>query len=162
MEKVSFLFFLLTFFFSLLFLTLFFLLIGAYVDSFHRPPDNSILPAEQSRYIKLGFKFFILILFLLLLVILLLTLLFFSDLVLEINNEDVSDLSLLDIPKVIERAKRPVTIKFERGNMELEFVDVVRDPRKLPWFMQYIVEKYGIDEAVHEQVIFFFFILFLY
>jgi hypothetical protein len=27
---------------------------GAYVDSFHRPPDNAILPAEQSRYIKLG------------------------------------------------------------------------------------------------------------
>lgn len=47
--------------------------------------------------------------------------------------------------------------------MELEFVDVVRDPRKLPWFMQYIVEKYGIDEAIQEQVFNFFrFILIIY
>jgi hypothetical protein len=45
-----------------------------------------------------------------------------------------------------------VTIKFERGNMEMEFADAARDPRKLPWFMQYIVEKYGVEEAVHEQV----------
>jgi hypothetical protein len=117
---------------------------GAYVDSFHRPPDNSILPAEQSRYIKLGYLFPCLIRspFLIL----------FRDLVLEINGEDVSNLSLSELPKVIERAKRPVTIKFERGNMEMELADVARDPRKLPWFMQYLLEKYGIEEAVHEQV----------
>jgi hypothetical protein len=71
---------------------------------------------------------------------------------LEINGEDVSNITLSELPKVIERAKRPVTIKFERGNMEMEFADVARDPRKLPWFMQYIVEKYGVEEAVHEQV----------
>ena len=28
---------------------------GAYVDSFHRPADNSMLPAEGSGYIKLGY-----------------------------------------------------------------------------------------------------------
>jgi hypothetical protein len=72
--------------------------------------------------------------------------------VLEINAEDVSNLSLSELPKVIERAKRPVTIKFERGTMEMELADVARDPRKLPWFMQYLLEKYGIEEAVHEQV----------
>ena len=27
---------------------------GTYVDSFHRAPDNSLLPAELSGYIKLG------------------------------------------------------------------------------------------------------------
>lgn len=77
------------------------------------------------------------------------------DLVLEINGEDVSSIALSDLPKVIEKAKRPVTIKFERGNLEFDFVDVVLDPRKLPWFMQYIVEKYGVEEAAHEQVSFF-------
>lgn len=70
----------------------------------------------------------------------------------EINGEDVSNIALAELPKVIERAKRPVTIKFERGSMEMEFADVARDPRKLPWFMRYIVEKYGVEEAVHEQV----------
>ena len=29
--------------------------IGAYVDTFFRPKENIILPAEQSGYIKLGY-----------------------------------------------------------------------------------------------------------
>lgn len=35
------------------------MLSGVYVDSFHRPPDNTILPAEQSGYIKLGYGLFL-------------------------------------------------------------------------------------------------------
>lgn len=66
----------------------------------------------------------------------------------------MSNIALSELPKVIEKAKRPVTIKFERGNLEFDFADVVRDPRKLPWFMQYIVEKYGVEEATHEQVLY--------
>jgi hypothetical protein len=54
-----------------------------------------------------------------------------SDIVLAINDDDVSDLPLSELPKVIERAKRPITMKLERGNMELAFSDVVRDPRKV-------------------------------
>jgi hypothetical protein len=71
---------------------------------------------------------------------------------LEINGEDVSQSALADIPRVLERTKRPMTIKFERVIMSLEFEDVVRDPRKLPWFMQFLVDTYGVEGGVVDQV----------
>jgi hypothetical protein len=71
---------------------------------------------------------------------------------LEINGEDVSQTALADIPRVLERTKRPMTIKFERVIMSLHFEDVVRDPRKLPWFMQFLVDTYGVDGGVVDQV----------
>ena len=52
---------------------------------------------------------------------------------LEVNQEDVSTMSLRDIPKRIEQATRPITIKLERIVMEIDFLDVVRDPRKVSW-----------------------------
>jgi hypothetical protein len=55
----------------------------------------------------------------------------FSDLLLAVNQEDVSTMSLRDIPGRIEQASRPVTLKLERIVMEVDFVDVVRDPRKV-------------------------------
>lgn len=100
---------------------------GGYVDTFYRPPDGSILFAEQNGMIKKG------------------------DLILEINNEDVSRVSLSELPKRIEKAKRPIAIKFERVCMDLTFAEVVCDPRKMPWYMQYLVETYGIEEATQEQ-----------
>ena len=53
------------------------------------------------------------------------------DVLLEINGDDVSQLSLTDIPKVLGAAKRPVCMKFERAVMNLTFADTVRDPRKV-------------------------------
>eukprot|EP01041_Mallomonas_annulata_P005499 gene5499-11072_t len=100
---------------------------GGYVDTFYRPPDGSILFAEQSGLIKRG------------------------DLILEINGEDVSRISLNELPKRIEKAKRPIVIKFENVSMDITFADVVSDPRKMPWFMQYLMETYGVEEAVTEQ-----------
>lgn len=52
---------------------------------------------------------------------------------------------------MIDKARRPVTIKFERVTMDITFTDVLSDPRKLPWFMQYLLETHGVEEAVHEQ-----------
>jgi hypothetical protein len=53
------------------------------------------------------------------------------DLLLEVNQEDVSKMSLRDIPRRIEQAARPITIKLERIVMEIDFLDVLRDPRKV-------------------------------
>ncbi len=53
------------------------------------------------------------------------------DVLLEINKEDVSQLPLADIPKVLERAKRPICIKFERVIAVPNFADVARDSRKV-------------------------------
>ena len=53
------------------------------------------------------------------------------DLLLEVNQEDVSQMSLRDIPRRIEQAARPITIKLERIVMELDFLDVLKDPRKV-------------------------------
>lgn len=50
---------------------------------------------------------------------------------LEINKEDVSQLALKEIPRILAGAKRPVTMKFERAIMNLTFADTVRDPRKV-------------------------------
>jgi len=57
--------------------------------------------------------------------------LLYSDLVLEINGEDVSRISLNEMPKKIEKAKRPIVVKFERVGMDLSFADVASDPRKV-------------------------------
>lgn len=100
---------------------------GVYVDTFYRPYEGAILPAEQCGYIKLG------------------------DMVLEINGEDVTELNLDTIPRIIEKAKRPMTVKFERLTTELSLLEVVCDPRKMPWFMHYLVEKYGIEDSIYEQ-----------
>ena len=59
------------------------------------------------------------------------------DLLLEVNNEDVSQMSLRDIPRRIEQATRPITIKLERIVMELDFLDVLRDPRKVSYSEHY-------------------------
>jgi hypothetical protein len=102
--------------------------LGTYVDSFHRvSSDDSLLPAELSGYIKLG------------------------DVMLEINGGDVSQLALKDIPRILGAAKRPVAIKFERAVMNLTFADTVRDPRKLPWLMQFLVDTHGIEAAITDQ-----------
>ena len=100
---------------------------GSYVDSFRPGEGGTQLPAEMSGYIKLG------------------------DVLVEVNKEDVSQMPLEDIPRVLERAKRPITIKFERRITTLNFSDVARDPRKLPWFMQFLVETQGIEEAAADQ-----------
>ena len=55
----------------------------------------------------------------------------YSDLLMEVNGEDVSKLNLREIPRRIELAARPITIKLERIVMEVDFLDVVRDPRKV-------------------------------
>jgi hypothetical protein len=49
----------------------------------------------------------------------------------QINGEDVSELNLEAIPKIIEKSKRPITIKFERYQSDITFHDVVCDPRKV-------------------------------
>ncbi len=59
--------------------------------------------------------------------------------VMYINGESVSELSLEDIPKVIERAKRPLTIKFERCKVDISFLDVVCDQRKVNYILFYII-----------------------
>lgn len=147
---------------------------GTYVDSFHRAADSSLLPAELSGYIKLGSvrhellrRFSKLQLS---------SRILCRDVLLEVNGEDVSQLPLSEIPRVLGAAKRPVTLKFERAAMSLSYVDIVRDPRKvrlvsimhcyvppyinnchgfhyqLPWFMQYIVESSGVEAAITDQV----------
>ena len=50
---------------------------------------------------------------------------------LQINGEDVSQMALAEIPRVLTTAKRPVCIKFERAVLRLTFADTVRDPRKV-------------------------------
>lgn len=63
------------------------------------------------------------------------------DLLLEVNKEDVSQMSLKEIPRRIEQATRPITIKLERIVMELDFLDVVRDPRKVGWMVGWLVSR---------------------
>lgn len=53
------------------------------------------------------------------------------DVLREINSDDVSQMPLSDIPRVLGAAKRPVCMKLERAVMALTFADTVRDPRKV-------------------------------
>jgi GTP cyclohydrolase I len=53
------------------------------------------------------------------------------DLLLEVNGEDVSRMSLREIPTRIEQAARPLTLKLERVVVQVQFLEVLRDPRKV-------------------------------
>lgn len=59
---------------------------------------------------------------------------------LEINGDDVSQMTLSEIPRVLAVAKRPVSMKFERVALSLTFTDTARDPRKvrIGCFTQYL------------------------
>eukprot|EP01029_Cantina_marsupialis_P013491 TRINITY_DN2985_c0_g1_i1.p1 TRINITY_DN2985_c0_g1~~TRINITY_DN2985_c0_g1_i1.p1 ORF type:complete len:888 (-),score=209.61 TRINITY_DN2985_c0_g1_i1:904-3567(-) len=91
---------------------------GVYVHGFVRGDEDNMLPAERSRLIKV------------------------SDLLLAINDEDVSWCSLDEIHERVVAVKRPFRMSFRRLTTDkkqfVTFRDIFESQKRFGWFEHYL------------------------
>jgi hypothetical protein len=97
--------------------------IGAYVDSFYRNKDNSLLPAEEVGTICLG------------------------DIIFSINSTSLITLNLKEIYEVIRHSKYPLNLIFLRlSEYKFNLIELTIDPRKVSFIDNFLNNKEHIDD----------------
>lgn len=99
---------------------------GAFIDSFYRKQDGTLLPAEGANILRLG------------------------DRIYSINSVVIYQLSLVEINNKIMSMQRPLTIEFKRlqqieGDGEhISLLSLIRDPHSFVWIDFFLTS--GLDD----------------
>jgi hypothetical protein len=104
--------------------------IGAYVDSFYRNKDNSLLPAEECGTICLG------------------------DIIFSINSTSLITLNLKEIYEVIRHSKYPLKLIFLRlSEYKYNLIELIIDPRKVSFIDNFLNNNIKGKSIIANQIV---------